>query len=535
MEAWALFRRFRAAIFAIAAILSLAWTVLLSVYLARIWTQSTGLQHAAILAMLGVHFFSAIMLYLMIIVIFRFWLDFTRMLFLLAIHTGPTLFYMFQSSGYSCAIFSSRNTCNIARLVILINAWGIVGLFVIYTAVLLAMSRVPRPLPDRIEFPSDQKDADCSSAHISSITSETELLAEDSKEWRMPVEARARQSERYLPRLHSRRMHANHVGPYGAISVDSRPMPHIHVPLMRTPSVAITTSTTIPSTRPPSYSSIRGMYNSAQPGRPDSRQSNHRLTTAFTEPLRRQGTLDSVPSPLGTARTSDTRGSAFSRCPRWTTFTVEEYESSLGRRPSQAPPSGPLQKYPDVPARLQPGFMPISRSGTLHLYSRSVPALPYIDRPPLSARSPTIAGLPFSPARSPALAGLPMSPRMMPRAPPVTPSAQSVHSVHSLKPDLVFTRADTITQPPPSTHVRAASVPLPSPTGSAILDLYIESKPEDASMVNPYSLPLPSVIRREVSLESFESTASAYSADSAARDDQQWRESVMSAAHGNRR
>ncbi|GLB35048.1 hypothetical protein LshimejAT787_0206130 [Lyophyllum shimeji] len=82
-RAWATFRAVRVGIFALAALLSLGWTIVLTVLLLREWRAYDISQRAIVIVSLVINGVSAILLYLMIVVHFRLWLDAARVAFVL--------------------------------------------------------------------------------------------------------------------------------------------------------------------------------------------------------------------------------------------------------------------------------------------------------------------------------------------------------------------------------------------------------------------------------------------------------------------
>ncbi|KAI9065131.1 hypothetical protein FKP32DRAFT_1568527 [Trametes sanguinea] len=147
MDWWSLFRKVRRVVFAFIAIASLIWSVILSLYLSKEWLHSTVLQRAIILALISVNALTSLLLYLMIVVVFRMWKELLRMLFLLAIHIAPAVLFTLYGITFSCQIFDSMNTCKLVDLIFLASTWSITGLLLGYTVYLFIMSRVPRPFP----------------------------------------------------------------------------------------------------------------------------------------------------------------------------------------------------------------------------------------------------------------------------------------------------------------------------------------------------------------------------------------------------
>ncbi|KAK7693635.1 hypothetical protein QCA50_003204 [Cerrena zonata] len=147
MELWSLFRKVRTIIFAFIAIISLTWASILSVYLAKEWNSFTILQRGIVIGMISMNGVTTVVQYLMAVCVFKIWVDFARMLFLVAIHVAAAVLYTMFGGSFSCKIFSSRTVCTEVELAFLAGSWGITGLLVGYTVCLCLMSRVPFPIP----------------------------------------------------------------------------------------------------------------------------------------------------------------------------------------------------------------------------------------------------------------------------------------------------------------------------------------------------------------------------------------------------
>ncbi|KAH9901075.1 hypothetical protein C8Q73DRAFT_229777 [Cubamyces lactineus] len=176
MDWWSLFRTVRRVIFALIAIASIIWSVLLSLYLSKEWVHFNTLQRAIILTLIGVNALTSVLLYLMIVVVFCMWRELLRMLFLLAIHIAPAVLLTLFGSSFSCAIFDTKATCKAVNLAIFSVAWSITGLLLVYTLYLCVMSRVPRPFP--LITPNELLDASSlrRASSLCSVESTTYLL-----------------------------------------------------------------------------------------------------------------------------------------------------------------------------------------------------------------------------------------------------------------------------------------------------------------------------------------------------------------------
>lgn len=182
MEWWTVFFRIRKIIYAFIGIASFGWAITLSIYLSREWSNFTHPQRGIVLGVIGVNGISAILLYLMIVVVFRTWLDFGRALFLLVIHVGASLAVTLFSMHFSCAAFATEQICKDVDLAFIIGSWVLTGLLLGYMIFLLIMSRVPRPVPritPNLLLNDPEKAEHSRTPSIRSINSATGLLRQD--------------------------------------------------------------------------------------------------------------------------------------------------------------------------------------------------------------------------------------------------------------------------------------------------------------------------------------------------------------------
>ncbi|KAI0780783.1 hypothetical protein BD413DRAFT_500132 [Trametes elegans] len=142
MEWWNVFKQVRRAVFAFMSIATLGWSVVLSVYLSKEWVHFSTLQRSIVLALIIVNAMTSLLLYLMIVVVFRMWKELLRMLVLIVLHSGTSVLFTLFGSSFSCAIFHSNATCKVADLVFFSSAWSITGLLVGYT-IYLCIIRIP--------------------------------------------------------------------------------------------------------------------------------------------------------------------------------------------------------------------------------------------------------------------------------------------------------------------------------------------------------------------------------------------------------
>ncbi|KAI0717179.1 hypothetical protein C8T65DRAFT_641638 [Cerioporus squamosus] len=196
MDWWSLFRKVRKVVFAFTAVTSLIWAIVLSLYLSKEWNDFSVLQRYIVLSLIGVNGITALLLYLMIIVVFRMWKELVRVVFLLAIHIGTAVPFTLYGVRFSCKIFDTQLTCKIVDLAFLATAWSITGLLLGYTIYLCIMSRVPRPFP--LVTPNDLLASTPSvsrSPSMSSVNSRTGLLARTNGRSSSPASIRSAYSQ----------------------------------------------------------------------------------------------------------------------------------------------------------------------------------------------------------------------------------------------------------------------------------------------------------------------------------------------------
>jgi len=147
MEWWSFFRTVRRVGFSLVSVVALLWAILLSVYLAREWKHAIHSQRLIVLLMIGFNAFSSVLLYLMVVVVFRLWLDFLRTLSLFAMHLGTAIPLSILRSRFDCSVFVSQRTCSSAYTFALFVNWSVVAFFVLHAVFLCVMSRFPAPPP----------------------------------------------------------------------------------------------------------------------------------------------------------------------------------------------------------------------------------------------------------------------------------------------------------------------------------------------------------------------------------------------------
>ncbi|KAI0686732.1 hypothetical protein BC835DRAFT_1378881 [Cytidiella melzeri] len=183
MNWWTVFFRVRKTVFFFISITSLLWATVLSAYIARLWTHLLWSQRTLVLAIIGANVFTAIMMYLMAVVVFRVWMDLARVFFLLLIHIASALMFTLFGSNLSCATFDTQKICKHVDLAFVIGSWVMTGLLLGYIPYLLIMLRVPRPIPKithnpLLDTPPMSRRSSVSS--FGSVSSTTRLIRSDS-------------------------------------------------------------------------------------------------------------------------------------------------------------------------------------------------------------------------------------------------------------------------------------------------------------------------------------------------------------------
>ncbi|KAI0302079.1 hypothetical protein BC826DRAFT_496636 [Russula brevipes] len=155
MSAWVIFRRARISLFAFLILVCLAWAVLFAVFLSHEWSHFSKFQKMAVVGLLSLYVFTAILLYLMVVVQFQFWWDVVRVFSLLVVHTAGTVWFKLYSPRFPCRGFGPEKRCRQFVYTILIGCWALSGIMLCFTITLGIMAFVPRPVEP---FPGSEED-----------------------------------------------------------------------------------------------------------------------------------------------------------------------------------------------------------------------------------------------------------------------------------------------------------------------------------------------------------------------------------------
>ncbi|KAI0006074.1 hypothetical protein BJV74DRAFT_18571 [Russula compacta] len=146
MDAWVIFRRARIVLLACLVLFSLTWAVLFTVFLGRGGSDFSLLQKIEVISWLSLYGFTAIFLYLMVVVHFHLWRDVLRVFALLAVHTGSSVLFMLYRYTFPCRGFSTETACRDYVNTILIGGWVFSGIILCFAIALGIMAFVPKPV-----------------------------------------------------------------------------------------------------------------------------------------------------------------------------------------------------------------------------------------------------------------------------------------------------------------------------------------------------------------------------------------------------
>jgi len=133
----------------------LAWAVLFAVFLSHEWSHFSKIQKMAVVGLLSLYTFTAILLYLMVVVQFQFWWDVVRVLSLLVVHTAGTVWFKLYSPRLPCRGFGPEKRCREFVYTILIGCWAFSGIILCFAITLGIMAFIPRPVE---RFPGSEED-----------------------------------------------------------------------------------------------------------------------------------------------------------------------------------------------------------------------------------------------------------------------------------------------------------------------------------------------------------------------------------------
>lgn len=177
-NAWVVFRKARIALLGLIAVLALAMGSLFVFLLVKEWLEYSIEQRIIVIAIAGAHLFTAIFLYLVIVVQFRLLVDVARTALAILIEAGGAVTFALFSSKFPCRKMGLVSTCRTYLSVLQNAGWVIPGLLGLYGVVLIAMHYVPQP-----RTPSDDTEAyfpetkNGEKAQRTSVNSKTGLIS----------------------------------------------------------------------------------------------------------------------------------------------------------------------------------------------------------------------------------------------------------------------------------------------------------------------------------------------------------------------
>ncbi|KAG1877881.1 hypothetical protein DFJ58DRAFT_753089 [Suillus subalutaceus] len=172
------FRKFRRIVLAFASILSLIWTIIISVYIANNWSGYNSGERGFLFGLIALDFIGSILLYLMIVVQYQFWPDAARTMILLSLNVAGAVVFLILSPKFPCSAFGSTAKCHNMTLTVLIGSWIISALILLYAICLPFVAitpRTPNPIQaDDLEDRADVAEAtevsdDLHRSHVSSV------------------------------------------------------------------------------------------------------------------------------------------------------------------------------------------------------------------------------------------------------------------------------------------------------------------------------------------------------------------------------
>ncbi|KAJ3726134.1 hypothetical protein C8R42DRAFT_428526 [Lentinula raphanica] len=142
-----IFKAVRAFIFAICMLLSIGCATILSIFLLRQWNDFDLISRIIVIVLTVVHSLGAILLYLMIIVQFKVWLDAARVsIFLVFVLCGALLMTLGRAK-LPCSSSGIEDSCTQSTLFVVLSSFVISGLLIIYSVALAVIAHtIPRPL-----------------------------------------------------------------------------------------------------------------------------------------------------------------------------------------------------------------------------------------------------------------------------------------------------------------------------------------------------------------------------------------------------
>lgn len=205
---WIVFKTYRVLIFAISTVLAMALAAIFAIFLVREWRYYSSAQRSILVIILVIDGCSTILLYLMIIVRFRLWLDGARIMSLVVFQAGATVAFSVAKSTLPCNNLGSVQACKAVTTAAVFGGWSLTALLLFYALCLAVMSHVPRPPPSDPESNLTESRLKLCQSPAPSWNTST-----DSKSWATVPEKRGWNDEKRLSNSSSEGSQASWVGP----------------------------------------------------------------------------------------------------------------------------------------------------------------------------------------------------------------------------------------------------------------------------------------------------------------------------------
>lgn len=169
---WNRFRRFRLIVLAFASILSLIWSIIISVYMANNWSGYNSGERGFLFGLIALDFIGSILLYLMIVVQYQFWPDAARTIVLLGLNVAGAVVLLILSPKFPCSAFGSTAKCHNMTMTVLIGSWVISALMLLYAICLPFVAFIPHtPSPIQVDDLENRSDV----AEVTEVTNDLRM------------------------------------------------------------------------------------------------------------------------------------------------------------------------------------------------------------------------------------------------------------------------------------------------------------------------------------------------------------------------
>jgi len=141
MEPSPTFMKARTVAFSCILLTSLLWTFLLCLVIFFRWEVSPPLERSLVVILLCTNVVTVIMVPLLLLLMFRVWLDVARSLLLLVLHTGSAAAFSYCNAYFTCPSQNpdQEGICRLINIYIIFASWVIPALLLMYGAGLAFM------------------------------------------------------------------------------------------------------------------------------------------------------------------------------------------------------------------------------------------------------------------------------------------------------------------------------------------------------------------------------------------------------------